>query len=110
MFLPTSPRGAFRGYGPQTPYSRRLRSEIMESAAPMQPGSGCGRGRRPGADPHDDLGSEIAELHVAIVRGPAERGEGLVGVTARLGHDNADRLVDHGPGSQRLFELLRPGG
>ena len=35
----------------------------------------------------------------------SEHRERLVRVTARLGHDDADRVVDHGPRLQGLFEL-----
>jgi len=62
-------------------------------------------GRRPPADPHDDLGGQVAELHIAIVRCPVEYRERLVGVTARLGHDDADRVVNDGARLQGVFEL-----
>src|ERR1017187_2651665 len=61
--------------------------------------------RRAPAHPRDDLGGQLAELHVAVVRGPAQRRERLGGVAVRLGHDDADRVVDYRPGPQGLLKL-----
>jgi hypothetical protein len=57
------------------------------------------------ADAGDEVGGDVAEFAVVVLRVGAQEREGGHGGALLLGHEDAEGPVDDGAGGERLFEL-----